>query len=123
MAQTGILQQTGRVTRAHLGESVTLECYFSQEQKEKRFYWFKQTSGNKPSVVVRSQAHTETVFSEDFNPARFKPDKGKAHFHLTIANISHSDEGMYLCGMKVSYEVMFGNGTFLAVEGKHHSEI
>ncbi|XP_076144300.1 uncharacterized protein LOC143126288 [Alosa pseudoharengus] len=121
MVQTEIPQQSGPITRAHIEENVTLECFFSERLKSNRFYWFKQTLGDKPSIVVQSQAYGTTKYSEGFENGRFKLDKGGSHFHLIIENASRSDEGMYFCGMRVSYEMVFGNGIFLAIEGEQWS--
>ncbi|XP_062405912.1 uncharacterized protein LOC134096179 [Sardina pilchardus] len=121
MAHTEVPQQSGPITKAHIDGNVTLECFFSGRLKSNRFYWFKQTLGDKPSVLVQSQEHGETVFSEGFNNGRFKLDKGGTYFHLLIENVNRSEEGMYFCGMRVSYDIVFGNGTFLAIEGEQWS--
>lgn len=123
MAQTEAPQQTESITRAHFGENVTLRCFFLEQHRQKRFYWFKQTLGTKPSVVVQKQFPIDTKYSEGFDNGRYSADIGTTHFHLIIKKVNRSDEGMYFCGMRVSYDVAFGNGTFLAVEGKLHSEI
>lgn len=117
MAQTEAPQQTEPITRAHFGENVTLRCFFLREHRQKRFYWFKQTLGAKPSVVVQKQMSIVPTYSEGFDNGRYSADIGDSHFHLSIEEVNRSDEGMYFCGMRVAYEVTFGNGTFLAVEG------
>ncbi|XP_041918392.1 uncharacterized protein LOC121682348 [Alosa sapidissima] len=121
MVQTEIPQQSGPLTRAHIDENVTLECSFSAHLKSNRFYWFKQTVGHRPSIVVQSQAHGSTAYSQGFENGRFKLDKGGLRFHLIIENASRSDEGMYFCGMKLLYGIIFGNGTFLSIEGEQWS--
>lgn len=117
MAQTESPQQTEPITRAHFGENVTLRCFFLREHRQKRFYWFKQSLGAKPSVVVQKQMSIVPTYSEGFDNGRYSADIGDSHFHLSIEEVNRSDEGMYFCGMRVAYEVAFGNGTFLAVEG------
>ncbi|XP_062405564.1 uncharacterized protein LOC134095866 [Sardina pilchardus] len=72
-------------------------------------------------MVVQSQAHASTEYSEGFKNGRFMLDTGVSHFHLIIANASPSDEGTYFCGMRESYDITFGNGTYLAIEGEQWS--
>ncbi|KAL2088596.1 hypothetical protein ACEWY4_015495 [Coilia grayii] len=98
-----------------------LECFFSKGLRTMRFYWFKQTLGGKPLLLVQSQRNAATEFAEGFNDGRFQLDEGEAHFHLNFSRASRYDEGMYFCGVRKSYEVLFANGTFLAVEGNPRS--
>src|SRR4029434_5100769 len=82
--------------------------------------WYKQTLGQKPFWVARSFRATTSwnpSFSGDSQNGRINIQKSEGTFNLTIANLTSSDEATYYCAGTLHKQVIFGNGTFLALKG------
>ncbi|XP_042563897.1 uncharacterized protein LOC122132945 [Clupea harengus] len=70
-----------------------------------------------PLLVGSAQHFLPPVLYNEFNNSRFNIHRGSVSFRLSISNIQSSDEAFYFCGVRITFEIRFGNGTYLLVEG------
>uniref|UniRef100_A0A8C9WPI7 Ig-like domain-containing protein n=1 Tax=Scleropages formosus TaxID=113540 RepID=A0A8C9WPI7_SCLFO len=102
----------------HLGDNVTLECSFPEEETNyiHYMYWFKFIIGQTPQLIAASHKYTEeATLSENFNSGRFKVKLGTGINHLIISRTESSDSAMYYCATRSDYTIQFGPGTFRTV--------
>ena len=112
----GISQPTPVMT-AKTGTTVTLECFLSEKTENEPVVWYKQSVGQMPLLVGSAQHFLPSVLYNEFNNSRFIINRGFVSFRLSISNIQSSDEAFYFCGVRIVYEIHFGNGTYLLVKG------
>uniref|UniRef100_W5MYC0 Ig-like domain-containing protein n=1 Tax=Lepisosteus oculatus TaxID=7918 RepID=W5MYC0_LEPOC len=111
------VSQTHGLLPKEPGNNVTLRCFF-QEEKTVHVFWFKQHTVHKPQCIAMSLSQSKlTKLCDEFkdNP-RFRAEKAKGRFHLTISSTQPSDTTTYYCAaIKKNSPVHFGNGTFLKI--------
>ncbi|KAM8748213.1 immunoglobulin alpha-2 heavy chain-like [Acanthopagrus schlegelii] len=96
----------GGFVLAHVGDSVTLECFCEGEVIAK-YYWYKQTLGERPRLVSSVYVSNKIVaFYDEFkNNSRFTLDTGKNH--LKISDLRISDSAAYYCASSFSVTFEF----------------
>ncbi|KAL2088597.1 hypothetical protein ACEWY4_015496 [Coilia grayii] len=113
------VRQPDTVITAHLGESVTLNCTFSHDTKN--MFWYKQRPGEILQVMVVAHVLSGSEFKNEFSELDYSIQKEDGVFHLTIKNLSFSDEASYFCATSELSKIVFGNGTFLTLsEHRNH---
>uniref|UniRef100_A0A3P9AK55 Ig-like domain-containing protein n=1 Tax=Esox lucius TaxID=8010 RepID=A0A3P9AK55_ESOLU len=114
--QAGFIKDSFSFHYAHLGDSVTLQCF--DPGKSPHILWYKQTAGQKPELISTIFNVGGITFHNDFkNNPRFTVPGGKGVFHLRISNIQPSDSAIYYCGGIDLYAVEFATGIFLILKG------
>ncbi len=103
-------------TVVEVGGNVTLE-YPVSGKEGKFFQWYKLRLGYEIQTVATG-TYNQQILSAQFNNQRFKVTEGKAHFALTITNVSKDDEATYFCRSGTAYSQSFIDTIFLAVNGK-----
>ncbi|XP_062405508.1 uncharacterized protein LOC134095828 [Sardina pilchardus] len=113
----GVSQPTPLMT-AKIGTAATLECFIPPNRVNDPIVWYKQGVGQMPRVLGTAQHFVSPILYGEFNNSRFSILKGSGSPHLSISNIQLSDEASYFCGVRIVYDIHFGNGTYLFVEEK-----
>uniref|UniRef100_A0A8C9TWK9 Ig-like domain-containing protein n=1 Tax=Scleropages formosus TaxID=113540 RepID=A0A8C9TWK9_SCLFO len=116
LTETNNLVQPSALLEVHLGDNVTLECSFPEEETNyiHYMYWFKFIIGQTPQLIAASHKYTEeATLSENFNSGRFKVKLDVEINHLIISETKPMDSAMYYCGVLKNYDMIFGEGTFL----------
>ncbi|KPP56976.1 hypothetical protein Z043_125356, partial [Scleropages formosus] len=113
------IYQPSSLLIVHLGDTATLQCFFSKE--EKYISWFKQNFGQKPRIIAFTEKNSEPVFHNEFNTSkRFEIQKRNGSNHLMISKTEHSDSAVYYCGRMKDFIMLFGTGTFLSIKGSEN---
>ncbi|KAF7208980.1 V-set and immunoglobulin domain-containing protein 1 [Nothobranchius furzeri] len=101
---------------SHIGGDVTLSC--THQSVAVRYYWYKQTLGQKLKLVSISYKYDESgTFYDDFkdNPHfKLKTEHGKSQ--LQISDLRLSDTGTYFCASGLSFMFEFGEGATVIVK-------
>ncbi|XP_036403559.1 uncharacterized protein LOC118790674 [Megalops cyprinoides] len=118
LTQTEGIVQPDRLVTAELGDDVTLQCFYPEEESS-FIAWYKQTAGKKPQLI--SSCYTSdknAIFYNEFkdNP-RFRVQSGLTWISLTISKTQTSDSASYYCGKAVFNNIEFAEGTFLMLKG------
>ncbi|KAM4564941.1 uncharacterized protein V3H82_014029 [Fundulus diaphanus] len=115
-SSTFIRQEEG-FHSANVGSSITLPCFYNEGAV--MIYWFKQTVGQKPDVVVTFYKHDEhgTFHNEHRNNSRLALEVGNGKTHLRISDLHPSDSATYYCVAIDSQTFEFGDGATVSVEG------
>uniref|UniRef100_A0A3Q1J6F0 Ig-like domain-containing protein n=1 Tax=Anabas testudineus TaxID=64144 RepID=A0A3Q1J6F0_ANATE len=100
------------------GADLILRCFYEGDVAA-RFYWYKQTVGQKPRLVVIYYKFDKnrTFFNEFKNNPRFTLDTDVGKNHLQIRNLQMSDSATYFCASRYSYKFYFAEGTTVSVKG------
>ncbi|XP_030610032.1 immunoglobulin kappa light chain-like [Archocentrus centrarchus] len=116
--QSSSVHQESSFISANVGESITLKCVYKDEVVA-RFYWYKQTLGQKPRLISSFYSYDKngTFYDECQNNPRFTLDTGKAQNHLNIRNLQISDSATYFCASSYSVSFSFAEGITLSVKG------
>ncbi|KAM6960054.1 uncharacterized protein LKV04_021675 isoform 2-T2 [Tautogolabrus adspersus] len=103
---------------ANVGEEVTLNCFYEGDIATK-YYWYKQTLGQKPELLSTSYKYeTRVTFHGEFNNnSRFTLDNKVGHNHLRITDVHITDTATYYCAFGLSSMFEFMEGTTLRVKG------
>ncbi|XP_059211613.1 signal-regulatory protein beta-2-like [Centropristis striata] len=99
------------------GDNFTLQCFYEGDVAA-RFYWYKQTLGQKPRLISTFYKYEkEGSFHDEFkdNP-RLSLDTEIGKNHLTITNVRSSDSATYFCASSYSYKFEFYEGTTVNVQ-------
>ncbi|KAM8747109.1 uncharacterized protein AB9X84_015240 [Acanthopagrus schlegelii] len=110
------VHQEGGFVSAHVGDSVTLECFCEGEVIAK-YYWYKQTLGERPRLVSSVYVSNKiVVFYDEFksNP-RFTLDTDTGKNHLKISDLRISDSATYYCASSFSVTFEFIQGVIVSV--------
>uniref|UniRef100_UPI0037E997BB uncharacterized protein n=1 Tax=Semicossyphus pulcher TaxID=241346 RepID=UPI0037E997BB len=113
-----VRQESGFVS-ANVGDEVTLRCFYEEDVAANKFYWYKQTLGQKPKLIsTYSKDKTDVNFNDEFkdNP-RFTLDNKIGHNHLKITELRISDTATYSCAWSYNNRFGFIEGTTLSVKG------
>ncbi|XP_073676321.1 novel immune-type receptor 13 [Garra rufa] len=115
-----VVHQPDPVMMVSVGDTVTLRCFFLVDHNDP-VTWYKQTSGQQPQAVAMVQKLVKTAhFFDNFKSSRFSIESGAEKCHLTISNVTPSDEAVYYCGWR-KYETYFAGGTYLALKGSQNN--
>ncbi|XP_051284737.1 uncharacterized protein LOC127379323 isoform X2 [Dicentrarchus labrax] len=101
-----------------VGENVTLECFYKDGMAVK-FYWYKQTPGQKPQLMSKFYKHDKngTLNSEFKNDPRLELETTTGKNHLKISDVQISDSATYYCISGFSYVYEFIDGAIVSVKG------
>uniref|UniRef100_A0A671XXY9 Uncharacterized LOC115589191 n=1 Tax=Sparus aurata TaxID=8175 RepID=A0A671XXY9_SPAAU len=112
------VHQEGRFVSAHVGDSVTLECFYEGEVIAK-YYWYKQTLGEKPRLISSVYVSNKNVafYDECKNNPRFTLDTDTGNNHLKISDLHISDSAAYYCASSFSVTFEFVQGVTVSVKG------
>ncbi|XP_041917466.1 uncharacterized protein LOC121681665 [Alosa sapidissima] len=116
--ETEGVSQSTPVMKAKTGTAATLECFVPPKRVNDPLVWYKQSVGQMPLVLGTAHHFVSPILYGEFNNSRFSIHKGSGLSHLSISNIQLSDEASYYCGVRIVYDIHFGNGTYLFVEEK-----
>uniref|UniRef100_A0A3B5A013 Ig-like domain-containing protein n=1 Tax=Stegastes partitus TaxID=144197 RepID=A0A3B5A013_9TELE len=105
-------RQEARFISADVGGSLTLRCFYKHTDAT-RFYWYKQSLGQKPSFICTVyMLNTVGTCNDEFqNNSRFTMtnEAGNNHFHIKDLRIS--DSGTYY------FNLEFAEGIVVSVKG------
>uniref|UniRef100_A0A3Q3E059 Ig-like domain-containing protein n=1 Tax=Labrus bergylta TaxID=56723 RepID=A0A3Q3E059_9LABR len=110
-----VRQESGFIS-ANVGEEVTLSCFYEGEFASK-YYWYKQTLGQKPELISMSYKYETNVnFHGEFqNNSRFTLDNTNGRNHLRITDVL-SDSATYYCASSFKFVLNFTEGTIVSVK-------
>ncbi|XP_039896775.1 immunoglobulin kappa light chain-like [Simochromis diagramma] len=116
--QLSSVHQNRGFISTNVGESVTLQCFYEGEVVA-RFYWYKQTLGEKPRLISSFYSYDKngTFYDECENNPRFTLSTEKAQNHLTITDVQVSDSATYFCASSFSVSFEFAEGITVSVKG------
>ncbi|XP_042083697.1 uncharacterized protein LOC121815714 [Haplochromis burtoni] len=111
-------KQERRFVSAIVGEHLTLQCFYEANDAT-RFYWYKQSLGQKPKPISTQYVFKANgTFHDEFeNNPRFTLDTEIGKNHLYITDLQKSDSGSYYCARRVSLVLEFAEGTTVSVKG------
>ncbi|XP_065806875.1 immunoglobulin kappa light chain-like [Labrus bergylta] len=112
-----VRQESGLIS-ANVGEEVTLSC-FCEDEFASKYYWYKQTLGQKPELISMSYKYETNVnFHGEFqNNSRFTLDNTNGRNHLRITDVRITDTATYYCARSSLSLFEFMEGTTLSVKG------
>uniref|UniRef100_A0A667ZT51 Ig-like domain-containing protein n=1 Tax=Myripristis murdjan TaxID=586833 RepID=A0A667ZT51_9TELE len=112
------LRQDSGFLSANVGDNVTLKCFYEGDVAAK-FYWYKQTLGKKPLLMSSFFKYEKNaIFHNEFkNDPRFKLETDTNGNQLKISELQHSDSATYFCVSSYLYNLKFGDGVTLSVNG------
>ncbi|XP_056625995.1 uncharacterized protein LOC130438192 [Triplophysa dalaica] len=123
-SKSEFVSQPDPVMSVSVGDNVTLRCLILNNNDDP-VVWYKQTSGQQPSIVALVQmvkyVENPEFYNEFKSQKRFTIEKANKMCLLKIAKVTASDEGMYYCGGK-NYEILFGGGTYLNIKGLQNTQ-
>uniref|UniRef100_A0A8C9YSM8 Ig-like domain-containing protein n=1 Tax=Sander lucioperca TaxID=283035 RepID=A0A8C9YSM8_SANLU len=102
---------------AKTGDDFTLRCFYEGDVAS-RFYWYKQTLGQKPRLISTYYKYERNgIFHDEYkNNPRFTLDTETGKYHLKITDLRVSDSATYYCA-SYSLSIEFAEGTLVNVEG------
>ncbi|XP_074518413.1 uncharacterized protein LOC141784475 [Halichoeres trimaculatus] len=114
-SSSAVHQESG-VVSADVGGKITLRCFYEGDVSTK-FYWYKQTLGEKPKLVSSYFRYAESkLFHGEFeNNPRFTLDSNTGQNRLRITDLHVSDTATYYCVYKNSGVLEFLEGISLIV--------
>ncbi|XP_044039123.1 uncharacterized protein LOC122869844 [Siniperca chuatsi] len=112
-----VRQESGFVS-VKTGDNLTLRCFYEGDVAA-RFYWYKQTLGQKPRLISTFYKYERNgTFYDEFNSnPRFALDTEKGKNHLKITYLHVSDSATYYCASSQLYKFKFEEGTTVSVKG------
>uniref|UniRef100_A0AAR2KNP8 Ig-like domain-containing protein n=1 Tax=Pygocentrus nattereri TaxID=42514 RepID=A0AAR2KNP8_PYGNA len=117
------IQSLRQTISAELGASVSLQC--SAPEKMSLVYWYKQSVGKKPQLLVTVPKYGSVEFYGEFkdNP-RFMVARNSGIASLSISNTIPSDTAVYYCAEFNAGIMSFGEGILLILQDAeygHHT--
>ncbi|XP_040887420.1 uncharacterized protein LOC121177241 isoform X3 [Toxotes jaculatrix] len=110
-------QPSLRFESANVDENVTLPC-LCQDNTAVMFYWYKQTLGQKPKLILTFYMHSDkTTFEDEFHYSRFSLNIGNSGNVLNISHLQISDSATYYCASGNLEDYEFCQGTTVSVKG------
>ncbi|XP_070849394.1 uncharacterized protein [Chaetodon trifascialis] len=122
MAQTTNLKfsasQEKRFVSVKTGDNLTLQCFYEGDVIA-RFYWYKQTLGQKPKCISTYYKYEKkaSFYGEFQDNPRFTLDTEIGKNHLKMTDLRISDSATYYCASSYSYNFEFAAGTTVSVKG------
>ncbi|XP_076581244.1 uncharacterized protein LOC143317150 [Chaetodon auriga] len=115
-SSTHVHQDSGFVS-ANVGDNVTLQCFYKGDAV--RFYWYKQTLGQKPRLVSTYYKNEKygTFHNEFENNPRFTLDTEIGKNNLKMTDLRISDSATYHCISGYYFNFEFAEGIFVSVKG------
>ncbi|XP_028285039.1 uncharacterized protein LOC114450837 [Parambassis ranga] len=112
-----LTRKTGFIS-ANVGENVTLRCFYDT-QLVARYFWYKQTLGQKPKLISKFYVYDKnaTFLDEYKNNPRFSLDTGNGKNHLMISDLQFSDSATYYCASSFSVSFEFREGVTVSIKG------
>uniref|UniRef100_A0A669FCL5 Uncharacterized LOC100712120 n=1 Tax=Oreochromis niloticus TaxID=8128 RepID=A0A669FCL5_ORENI len=109
--------QERRFISVKTGDSVTLHCY-SKGDGAPRFYWYKQTLGEKPTLISTFYVYENNpTFYDTFkSDPRFTLDTETGQNHLIISDVRISDTATYYCICSYLYTSTFSESITVGVK-------
>uniref|UniRef100_A0A3Q0R1N3 Ig-like domain-containing protein n=1 Tax=Amphilophus citrinellus TaxID=61819 RepID=A0A3Q0R1N3_AMPCI len=103
------VKQTPDVESVHLDDTVTLQCSLLSKNKndtvqcpgEDKVHWFKGASESHPGIIYHGSIRNR--------------EKGRCDYSLLRTIMSSSDAGTYYCAVVTCGEILFGEGTQVAI--------
>ncbi|XP_047463593.1 immunoglobulin kappa light chain-like [Mugil cephalus] len=116
--QSSSFHQESGFKSVNVGESVILRCFY-ENYVSARFYWYKQTLGQKPKLISTFYVYddSEVFYNEFVNNSRFTLDIKNGKNHLSISHLHISDSATYYCACRVSVIFEFAEGVTVSVKG------
>lgn len=113
-----VLKQRDFVSAA-VGDSVTFHCFYDDAGDLVMFYWYKQISGLRPSLISSYYKYKKNcTFHDSFkNDARLAVKAGTGELTLTITNLHISDSASYYCAGSDMLTLQFFEGATVSVRG------
>uniref|UniRef100_A0A3B3RY89 Ig-like domain-containing protein n=1 Tax=Paramormyrops kingsleyae TaxID=1676925 RepID=A0A3B3RY89_9TELE len=116
LALSNTVVQPSPLLTVEAGDNVTLECSFPKDEAHSVF-WFKLIINQRPLLIASTfKFASEATFHNNFNPTRYKVKIYEEINHLIILKTEPSESGMYYCGTRRDYLILFGAGTFLTIK-------
>lgn len=119
---TSAVRQKSGLVSVKAGDTLTLECSYDPNLSAK-FNWYKITLSQKPQLISTGfKYETNVTFFNEFkhNP-RFNLNFEKGKNDLIIKELQPSDTATYYCSSSYLYNIEFGDGTTVIVEGSGSS--
>ncbi|XP_010784504.1 uncharacterized protein [Notothenia coriiceps] len=112
---SSVRQESG-ILSFKTGDELTLKC-FHGSNVDTRFYWYKQTVGQKPRLISTYYKYEPNgTFHDEFKNPRFALDTEKGQNHLKIRDVNISDSATYYCANSHSYQFEFREGITVDVK-------
>ncbi|XP_072544694.1 uncharacterized protein [Salminus brasiliensis] len=114
------IQSLHQVISSELGATVTLQCSYTE--KTPLLYWYRQSIGMKPQILVTVSKFDFFLFHDEFKDSpRYNVSRNSGILSLSISNTMPSDTAVYYCTHYSSGIMDFGEGTLLIVPGAQYS--
>ncbi|XP_018550551.1 uncharacterized protein LOC108896014 isoform X1 [Lates calcarifer] len=110
------VRQDTRFISVKTGDNLTLHCF--REMIASRYYWYKQTLGQKLRLISSFYKFDKNgTFHDEFKKdTRLTLDTGVGKNHLKITDLHISDSATYYCASSYSYKFVFAEGTTVSVK-------
>ncbi|KAM4053811.1 T-cell surface glycoprotein CD8 beta chain [Anomaloglossus baeobatrachus] len=105
-----------------VNQAVEISCTVKEESMENLgLYWLRKTERDEELEFIISSTSQlgKASYGHKISPDKFKMKRTQFqnYFTLSIANLDHTDSGVYYCmtATSIKQEYVFGNGTILSV--------
>ncbi|XP_076581232.1 uncharacterized protein LOC143317139 [Chaetodon auriga] len=114
---SSVHQEQGFVS-VKTGDNLTLRCFYNNNIAA-RYYWYKQTLGQKPKLISTFYIYDKNVtfYGEFKSNPRFTLQTDNSKNHLTITNVHISDSATYHCINWYLYKLQISDSIFVSVKG------
>uniref|UniRef100_A0A8C5ND14 Ig-like domain-containing protein n=1 Tax=Gouania willdenowi TaxID=441366 RepID=A0A8C5ND14_GOUWI len=113
------LYQERRLISVNVGDSVTLQCFYDDDDDASLIFWYKQPLGKQPMIISTYHKYKkEGTFHDEFmNYTRLTLNMRNNTLYLKISDVKASDSATYYC-LKYSYQfkMQFSEGTTVVVK-------
>ncbi|XP_047451213.1 immunoglobulin kappa light chain-like [Mugil cephalus] len=115
--QSSSFHQESGFKSVNVGETVILRCFY-ENGVSTRFYWYKQTLGQKPKLISTFfiYDYTEAFYDEFVNNSRFTMEIKNGKNHLIISDLHISDSATYYCACSTTSAFEFAEGVTVSVK-------
>uniref|UniRef100_A0A8C5HK77 Ig-like domain-containing protein n=1 Tax=Gouania willdenowi TaxID=441366 RepID=A0A8C5HK77_GOUWI len=99
------LYQERRLISVNVGDNVTLQCLYEDDDDASLIYWYKQPLGKQPKIISTYLKYKkEGTFHDEFlNNTRLTLNMTDNTLYLKISDVKASDSATYYC-LKYSYQ-------------------
>ncbi|XP_041821050.1 uncharacterized protein LOC121626543 [Chelmon rostratus] len=113
---SSVYQEQGFVS-VRTGDNLTLRCFYNNNIAA-RYYWYKQTLGQKPKLISTFYIYDKnfTFYDEFKNNPRFTLQTDSKH-HLIITDLHISDSATYYCMNWYLYKLEISDSIVVSVKG------